>query len=121
MKRILIVDDFEPGRLLLREKLEMQGYACQEVENGLVGLETLQTKHFDLVITDNSMPVMTGLELIQALAKQPSTSRPPLILLTGNPSSDLFREAQRAGARVTLSKPYEDRELLSEITRILGD
>jgi CheY-like chemotaxis protein len=121
MKRILIVDDFEPGRLVLRENLEMQGYACQEVENGLLGLKTLQAKHFDLVITDNSMPVMTGLELLQALAKQPSESRPPVILLTGHPSSALFSEARKAGARVTLSKPYEERELLSEITRILGE
>ena len=56
MKQILIVDDFEPGRLLLREKLEMQGYVCQEVENGLEALEILQTKHFDLVLTDNQMP-----------------------------------------------------------------
>lgn len=120
MKRILIVDDFEPGRLVLREKLEMQGYACQEVENGLVALETLQTKYFDLIITDNRMPVMSGLKLIQALARQPGETRPPIILLTGHPSSDLFREAREAGACVTLSKPYEDQELLSEITRILG-
>ena len=121
MKRILIVDDFEPGRLVLREKLKVQGYACQEVENGLLALETLQTKCFDLIITDNRMPVMTGLELIQALARQPDEARPPVILLTGHPSSDLFREAREAGASVTLSKPYEDQELFSEITRILGN
>jgi len=120
MKQILIVDDFEPVRLVLREKLEMQGYACQEVANGLEALDALQTTHFDLVITDNKMPIMTGLELVQSLAKQPSEQRPPIILLTGNPSHHLYCEARQAGALGVFKKPYEDRELFSEISSILN-
>ncbi len=119
MKRILIVDDFKPGRLVLRERLEIQGYACQEVGNGLEALETLQVKHFDLVITDNKMPIMTGLELIQALAKQPREQRPPVVLLTGNPSRHLFVEARQAGVQSIFKKPYDDRELFSEISSLL--
>jgi CheY-like chemotaxis protein len=119
MKRILIVDDFKPGRTVLREKLEMQGYDCQEVGNGLEALQTLQTSPFDLVITDNKMPVMTGLELIQALATQPIEQRPPIILLTGHPSHLLYTEARKAGALGIFKKPVEDRELFSEITNIL--
>jgi CheY-like chemotaxis protein len=118
-KRILIVDDFKPGRVVLREKLEMQGYACQEEENGLAALQTLQTKPFDLVITDNKMPVMTGLELIQALATQPIEQGPPIILLTGHPSHLLYSEARQAGVLGVFKKPYEDRELFSEISSIL--
>ncbi|MEX2493542.1 MAG: response regulator [Nitrospirales bacterium] len=120
MKRILIVDDFQPARIVLREKLEMRGYACEEVENGLEALDTLQTTHFDLVITDNKMPIMTGLELVQSLAKQPSEQRPPIILLTGNPSDHLYNEAREAGVLGVFKKPYEDRELFSEITGILN-
>ena len=41
MKRILLVDDFEPARLVLRERLEMQGYACQEAENGSAALKAI--------------------------------------------------------------------------------
>ena len=62
MKRILLIDDFEPGRVVLRERLELQGYACQEVENGSEGLKAIETEHFDLIITDNQMPVMTGMK-----------------------------------------------------------
>ncbi len=119
MKRILVVDDFEPGRVVLRKRLESQGYACQEAANGLEAKETLQITHFDLVITDNKMPIMTGLELIQALAKQPIHQRPPIILLTGNPSHLLFSEAQKAGVAGIFSKPYEARKLFSEIEKIL--
>jgi CheY-like chemotaxis protein len=119
MKRILIVDDFEAGRRILREKLEMQGYACQEVENGLEAMETLQDKSFDLIITDNRMPVMTGLELIQTLAKKPTEHQTPIILLTGHPTSQLFCEAKNSGVQAVFAKPYNEQDLALEITRIL--
>ncbi len=119
IKRILIVDDFEPGRLVLRERLEMQGFACQEVGNGSEALKAIQTKVFDLVITDNQMPVMTGLQLLQCLAERPEDQRPPVIFATGHPSNELSNAAQAAGACAVLQKPYKDQELISEITRIL--
>ena len=56
MRRILIVDDFEPGRVVLRERLEMQGYACQEVGNGSAALKAMETDRFDLVITPQGKP-----------------------------------------------------------------
>jgi len=119
MKRILLVDDFEPGRLVLRERLELEGYACQEVENGSEALKAIETELFDLVITDNQMPVMTGLEMLQCLAERPKDQRPPAILLTGHLSDPLSKAAQAAGARAVLGKPYKEQELLSEISRIL--
>lgn len=119
MKQILIVDDFEPGRLVLRERLEMQGYLCQEVEDGSEALRAMQTQHFDLVITDNQMPVMTGLQLLQCLAERPEDQRTPVIFTTGQLSEHLSNAAQTAGACAVLQKPYNDEELISEIARIL--
>lgn len=119
MKRILIVDDFEAGRLVLRERLELEGYACQEVENGLEALETLQAKKFDLVITDNKMPKMTGLELIQSLAQLPKDQRPAIILLTGHPTHEVYQEARRAKVYATFKKPYDFQELFLKITSAL--
>ena len=119
MKRILIVDDFEPGRLVLRERLEIQGYLCHEAENGAEALKAIQTKPFDLVITDNHMPVMTGLQMLQCLADWPDDQQPPVIMLTGHLSNELSNSAQAAGACTILEKPYNAQELVSEITRIL--
>ena len=119
MKRILIVDDFEPGRAVLRERLEMQGYVCQEVGNGSEALKAIETKRFDLVITDNQMPVMTGLKLLQCLAERPNDQRPPAIFLTGHLSDPLAKAAQTAGACAVLGKPYNDQKLISEITRVM--
>ena len=119
MKHILIDDDFPSGREVLREKLELQGYACQEVENGSAALKAIETKRFDLVITDNQMPVMTGLQFLQCLAERPKDQRPPAILLTGHLSDPLSKAAQAAGACAVFGKPYKEPELISEITRIL--
>jgi len=105
MKRILIVDDFEPGRVVLREKLEMYGFACQEVENGCEALKAIETDRFDLVITDNQMPVMTGLQFLQCLAERPKDQRPPAIFLTGRLSDQLAQAAQTAGAWTVMQKP----------------
>jgi len=119
MKRILIVDDFKSGRQVLREKLEIYGYACQEVENGSEALKAIETDRFDLVITDNKMPVMTGLEFLQSLAERPEDQRPPAIFLTGQLSDPLSKAAQNAGAWAVMQKPYKDQELISEITRVI--
>ena len=119
MKRILLVDDFQPGRLVLRERLEMQGYVCQEVENGSEALKAIETERFDLVITDNTMPIMTGLQMVQCLAERPEDQRPPVIFLTGHLSDQLAKAAQAAGACAVLQKPYKDQDLLTEITRVL--
>ena len=119
MKQILIVDDYANGRQVLRERLEMQGFACQEVEDGSAALTAIQTKCFDLVITDNEMPVMTGIQLLQYLAERPEDQPPPVLFLTGHPSNELSNAAQAAGACAVLEKPYKDQELISEITRIL--
>ena len=119
MKRILLVDDFEPGRLVLRERLEMQGYVCQEVENGSEALKAIETKRFDLVISDNQMPVMTGLQMLQCLTERTEDQRPPVIVLTGHLTNQLHTEALKMGACAVLQKPYKDQDLLAEITRVL--
>lgn len=120
MKRILLVDDYDSGRRVLREKLEIQGYVCQEVEDGAQALKAIQGTQFDLIITDNQMPVMTGLELLQALTKKPKKLRPPIILLTGHLTEPLEQAAKMAGASAVLAKPVKDQIILSAITRILG-
>ena len=67
MARILVIDDDESIRFLLRTVLELQGYDVIEAENGAEGLLYYQADPADVVITDIQMPVMDGLELITEL------------------------------------------------------
>ena len=119
MSRILIVDDYASGRQVLRERLEILGYTCQEVEHGAEALEAMQTSHFDLVITDNEMPVMSGLQLLQRLAEEKEHQHPPVIFLTGNSSDELHNAAREAGACLVMNKPYRGQELLFAVSRLL--
>ena len=69
MARILVVDDDEPIRALLRAMLELEGYEVMEAENGAEGLLKYQGAPTDLVITDIQMPVMDGLALLRELRR----------------------------------------------------
>jgi CheY-like chemotaxis protein len=97
----------------------MQGYVCQGVGNGSEALKAIKADHFDLVISDNQMPVMTGLQMLQCLAERPEDQRPPVIVLTGHFTDELHTEALKTGACAVLQKPYKNQDLLAEITRVL--
>lgn len=113
MKRILIVDDHRMARQTLRLLLEARGYCIEEAENGQDACTKLtQNSSFDLVISDNQMPVMTGMEFIQHLASQSYLSTHPVILYSGNLTAELEHEARQLGVFAVLSKPYKINELL---------
>ena len=78
MKHILLVDDHAMARKAMKLFLEHHGYACQEAEQGAAALAWLeQGQKVDLIISDNHMPVMTGLEfLVQVKAGRISTPFP---------------------------------------------
>ena len=72
MKRVLLVDDNHDARRALRLVLESQGLECIESVNGSAALEWLDADDADLIVTDNQMPVLTGLEFIERLSTKPS-------------------------------------------------
>ena len=118
MKRILLVDDHDMARQALKLFLEMQGYAIEEADNGAAGLARLDEGHaFDLVISDNQMPVMTGIEFIQILAQRSFLSTHPVILYTGNLTDELKMQALELGVFAVFPKPYDFRELLNTLAR----
>jgi CheY-like chemotaxis protein len=113
MKRILLVDDQQLPREVLKLYLETQGYLVEEAENGSEGLAVIDQGHtFDLVISDNQMPVMTGMEFIQRLAQRSYLTTHHLILYSGNLTPELEQKARDLGVSAVLSKPYNFSELL---------
>ena len=119
MKRILIVDDYKDMRGILRSLLESEGYACQEVEHGAEALAHLQAEHFDLVITDNEMPVMSGIQLLQSLSENLGKQPPPVVLLSGRLTKEVRHTALRAGASSVFKKPCNVQQILLEVAKIL--
>ena len=122
MKRILLVDDHQMTREALKLFLETQGYMVEEAENGAEGLAVIDQGHgFDLVISDNQMPVMTGIELIQRLARRSYLTTHPLILYSGQLTPELEQQARHLGVYAVLPKPYSFQDLLDTVRQACED
>jgi len=117
-KNILIIDDDEMSRGLLRLVLEYDGCQCVEAENGERGLSLLESKPFDIVILDNAMPVMTGMEFLDRLQHIPHKPDTPIIMVTGFLNAVIRENATRLGAYAIISKPYDFWELRAIIAQL---
>ena len=121
IKRILLVDDDRKVRDAMRARLEAQGYTCAEADHGALALEWLETQHADLVITDNRMPVLSGLEFLGRLKWKKHSCPPHVMVLSGNLGEEDKEMALKAGACAVFDKPGKFSEILPAIDRILKD
>ena len=115
MQRILVIDDEEAIRELLRCVLEQAGYYVLEAPNGLVGLQIYRTRPVDLVITDMRMPEKNGLETIQELKHDFPDARIIAISGQGDIQPQLFGCAQQLGTLHTVPKPFELAQILTAV------
>lgn len=119
--QILLVDDHQMARLALKLWLEQQGYACEEADDGASALTKLETgKAMHLIISDNQMPVMTGMELLVKVKTDSQLSSIPFILYSGNLTEELHKQAQQIGAHAVFSKPYNFASLLVTVGKVLA-
>ncbi len=113
--RILIVDDEEPVRRLLKKELGRKGFYTDTAENGRDALAKLVKSPFDIILLDIVMPGMGGLSLLKELQNDPAS--PVIIVLTGKATVDTAVRAMKAGAFDYLTKPYKLEELSIIINR----
>jgi two-component system response regulator (stage 0 sporulation protein F) len=112
--KILVIDDEEPIRILLRTALEGAWYTVLEASNGREGLELCRNHAVDLVITDIAMPEMNGLDLILELTLGFLDVK--VIAISGkHGKEDTLDVAKLLGARQTLQKPLSMEQLLSAV------
>jgi CheY-like chemotaxis protein len=116
MAHILIVDDDEMDRTLVRGLLAQEGHDTHVASDGDEALALCRGTPVDLVITDLQMPKVHGLELISML--RDLSPRPAIIAISGTGESQLD-VASAVGADATLSKPISHDELLDTVRRAL--
>src|SRR5262245_33492110 len=117
MSSILVVDDDQYIRALIKEILELQGHDLVTVGSAKEVLRLCRAKRFDLIITDLAMPEMDGLELIRAL--RTAEVDVPVLAVSRTLNIQFLRIATRLGAVETLSKPFQLAELLAAVDRSL--
>lgn len=117
MPSVLVVDDEDQVRQLIRETLEQAGYDVEEASDGKEGLERYRAKPADLVIMDILMPDQDGLESIMTLRREFPKSR--VIAMTGGSDMigilNFLDVAKMLGACRTLQKPFEMKALLDAV------
>ena len=114
-KRILVVDDDGVFRCLYREILAGSGYHVDVAADGAEGRAVLRADGYDLLITDNNMPKVSGTELIRELRS--SHIMLPIVMASGTPPSAEVEIHLAA----TLVKPFTHEELLDTVKKVLGE
>jgi two-component system response regulator (stage 0 sporulation protein F) len=117
--RILLVDDEETLRFVLRETLISEGYSVDVANDGFQALERVKLKPYDLLITDIKMHGMDGLQLIREIKRNGSHLK--IIIITAYGSLEMVKEAARLGVIEFVSKPFKIQEIKDVITRNLCD
>jgi len=115
--RLLVVDDEEPQRVMLGRILRRAGFDVVTAANGVEALAELESAAFDLLLTDQRMPEMDGLELLDR-ARRLETS-PPVVLMTAHGTVSTAVEAMKRGAIDYLTKPFEREELLLVVDKAI--
>jgi len=117
-KNILIVENDGVSRDLLRLVFEYDGFQCMEAENGEMGLRMLESHTFDLIILDNAMPVMTGLEFLRHVHHHEKTLDTPMIMITGFLNPIIQEKATQLGAYAIVGKPYNLSDLRTMVNQL---
>lgn len=116
MPKLLITDDDLRLRKLVRTYADLEGYYCEEAENGFEALEKLRGGSFDILILDIMMPKMDGFETMSELRKW---SQIPVIVLTARDEEYDKLLGFNLGADDYLSKPFSPKELMARIRAVL--
>ena len=120
MARILVIDDDEEHRTLVKAMLNGVGHQVEEAGDGQEGLRLFGKRKPDLVLTDINMPGLDGHEVISALRVLHADV--PVIAISGGsavPKDELLLQASRLGAVEVIMKPFEFRQLTGAVQRAL--
>jgi DNA-binding NtrC family response regulator len=118
LQRILVVDDHNAVRQFSVAMLVDSGYDVEAAKDGADGWEALQAGNYDLVITDNKMPRMTGIEMIEKLHDAHMTV--PVIMATGILPVHEFARKPWLKPEAMLEKPFSNDDLLGAVKKILN-
>ena len=122
MARIIVIDDQEPIRRIVRRALEQEGHEVLDASEGEMGMRLLDRHAADVVITDIFMPGQDGILTLRQIRKQFPAVK--VIVISGGDSSgllDLRHDAELLGAVKSLQKPFTAAELVQTVREVLSD
>jgi two-component system cell cycle response regulator DivK len=119
-QRIMVVEDQEDNRQILRDLLGSSGYDLIEAWDGETALTTLASQRPDLILMDIQLPGIDGYEVTRRIKADPALRAIPIIAVTSYALSGDAEKAFEAGCDAYVTKPYSPRQLLAKVREYLA-
>jgi len=116
---VLLVEDTEDNRFMMRRLLEMTGYRVIEAMNGEEAVKLANSESPSLILMDLSLPVIDGLAATRLIRKLPELKSTPIIAVSAHDTSDFQSEAIEAGCDTYVTKPIDFNKLEQLIAKLL--
>lgn len=117
--KILLVEDTEDNRFMMRRLLEMDGYGVLEARNGQEAVTIAQAEKPQLILMDLSLPVIDGIAATRLLRQMPEFAETPIVAVSAHDTADFKEDALAAGCNCYITKPIDFGELEELIVRLL--
>jgi CheY-like chemotaxis protein len=115
---VLVVEDFEDNRFMMRRLLEMSGYRVVEAVNGNQAVERAASEQPDIILMDLSLPQLDGLAATRRIRTQEGARRVPIVAVSAHDSADFHAEALAAGCNEYVTKPIDFDQLVQLLDRL---
>ena len=118
-RTIMVVEDYEDTRLLLKYGLEQLGYSVLEASNGQEAVDIADREHPDLILMDLDLPILDGIAATQHIRQQPDLEHVPIVAVTAYPMSFTHVKAFAKGCNEYMPKPIDMAKLEQLVSRYL--
>jgi len=120
MSLVLLVEDTEDNRFMMRRLLEMSGYTVVEALNGEEAVRMADTERPQIILMDLSLPIIDGLAATRQIRELPDLKDVPIVAVSAHDTADFHSEALAAGCNSYITKPIDFGELELLIGRLLS-
>ncbi|HSE32170.1 MAG TPA: response regulator [Pyrinomonadaceae bacterium] len=117
--KVLLVEDTEDNRFMMRRLLEMVGYSVVEAHNGQEAVRLAEAETPALILMDLSLPIIDGLAATRLIRKIPTAAKTPIIAVSAHDTADFEAEALAAGCNGYVTKPIDFASLETLIADLL--
>lgn len=117
---IMVVEDFEDNRFMMRRLLEMSGYRVVEAVNGQQAIDVAQQEQPDLILMDLSLPLLDGLTATRRIRELAEMRKVPIIAVSAHDTADFHADALAAGCNEYVTKPIDFEQLERLLERLIA-
>ena len=117
--KVLLVEDTEDNRQMMRRLLEMSGYRVVEAINGVEAVKLASEENPRIILMDLSLPLIDGLTATRRIRNLPGLSKVPIVAVSAHDTADFHSEALAAGCNAYVTKPIDYPELEEVVNRLL--